>query len=232
MDRRHLLTKIVKKFDPDFKEKWVIYENILKKILEKDGIWIDIGCGKNGEVWEYHDLCGFAAGMDLHSHPERNAAPFFIGKIENLPIKDNSIQLITLRFVVEHLKYIAVSFNELKRILKTNGKILIITPNSFSPFIMVSRIIPHTIKTFLLQKLFKENSEDIFPAYHKFNTPYVMKKPIKNLNLEKLIFIQDVIFSNIFVFFIFLIWFLITKKLKKLEIFKTSIIAIYKKCEN
>ena len=44
---------IIKKNDPTFKHRWVVYKKDLTKLLDKDSIWIDCGCGNNEMVETY-----------------------------------------------------------------------------------------------------------------------------------------------------------------------------------
>ncbi len=223
------LRRIVKYFDPEFKDKWIVYEDVLKNNLSEEIAWIDIGCGKNGNVYELGKFTRCAVGVDVTVHKERYNAPFLLGDIYHLPLKTNSIGLVSLRFVVEHIRDIQACMNEIARVLKDNGKVLIFTSNIYSPYILLPNLVPYGLKKYLIQKILRAEDEDIFPTYHKMNSPRGFKKKVGHLRKIMQVYIQDVYYERIWLFLFLFGWHLLTKKVPFLGPFRTNIIAMYQK---
>lgn len=110
-------------------------KNKLKSVL-------DIGCG-TGRLVAYFQEKGFASyGCDNAAEAitiaRKNARKNSIKKTSaiSLPYKDNSFDLVSAISVIEHLslkdggKMIA----EIRRVLKPNGFVFLVTPNFASPF--------------------------------------------------------------------------------------------------
>ena len=118
--------------------------------------------------------------------------------------------------------------NEVKRILAPGGKVLILTTNLLSPFIFIPKVIlPNKIKMKILSSVFKVKDNDIFPAYHKLNTPGKFYK-LKNFKVKEFIFISDLNYTRKSVFLILLLWHLITK-VSWLQKLRTNILIVLEK---
>ena len=121
--------------------QFVNFLRILKEIKKTDTI-LDVGCGQAElfTVIRTNYFTGNYIGIELNSanvkkckgffrHPEREALLQHDVTL-GLPIKDNSIDLVTCNFLLEHLpkdkSYFV--FEELIRVCKPKGKILITMP--------------------------------------------------------------------------------------------------------
>ena len=78
---------------------------------------LDIGCGNK----KHEDYLGIDIKKDSQAD--------ILGSVEYLPFKDNVISKILLSHVIEHVNDI-ISIKEIHRILKLNGSLHVITPNS------------------------------------------------------------------------------------------------------
>ena len=96
-------------------------------------MWVDIGCGDNSIVEDFGRRANFAVGIDFKTPERRTTAQFICADLRNLPFKSEIADLVTLRFVVEHLQNIPDDFKDIERILKHSGHVLILTTNSWSP---------------------------------------------------------------------------------------------------
>lgn len=101
---------------------------------------LDIGCG-SGQLVKHFRKKGFMAiGLEPASPALRLAAknkshPFIQGSAAKLPLKSNSIDIITNISVIEHLtdQQVDLFLREACRILKPGGIIFLVTPNFGSP---------------------------------------------------------------------------------------------------
>jgi len=177
-------------FDPDFKFRWEYYDQLLLANLNSKTEWLDIGCGYNNDVKQFGDKTSFACGLDIIL-TDQHELPFVQGDIYKLPFKSNSFDFISLRFVVEHIEFPQKAFNEMHRILKPNGRILIMTTNLSSPLIYLPRILPFKLKQFLLEKIFDGHHKDIFPTFHKLNRRSDYQTLTDKFDITQFSYIQD-----------------------------------------
>ena len=145
-----------------------------------------------------------------------------------MPFKSNTVDLVSMRFVMEHIANPEVLFEELYRVLKPGGKLLFSTTNVWSPVIFIPKLIPYSIRKKLILKVFKVQDEDVFPTYHKFNSYRRIRKRFHGLKLVKLTFIQDLNTVNRILFLLFFAWHLITTP-GFVNRLRSNLIAVYEK---
>ncbi|MDC1068888.1 class I SAM-dependent methyltransferase [Candidatus Kapabacteria bacterium] len=224
----NFLSNLLKTLEPNFKPRWDRYNSELVGIITNKTKWVDVGCGQNEWVVEYGSLALEAIGTDVVS--PNNDSTFVLTKANKLPFEDNSIDLISLRFVVEHLQTINEDLNEFARVLKPNGKILILTTNVLNPFIFIAKYIPEKYKTPFLSKVFKVSDNDLFPTTHPLNRPSDFLNLGKHIKLRKIEYISDLNTNNPLMFLAFYLWHLITKP-KFLNKFRTNLLVILDRLE-
>ena len=56
-------------------------------------------------------------------------------------------------------------------------QLIVLTTNIISPIIFIPRLLPKALNRLIL-KIFKVSEEDVFPTYHRFNSPEVLKKGV------------------------------------------------------
>lgn len=95
-------------------------QNVLEPIL-------DVGCGTETSQFLFPDMEWM--GMDIN--PNSNATR--IENIEDTTLPDSSIGTVLCFFVFEHLKDPLKGANQIHRILKTNGLLVLSVPFAFFP---------------------------------------------------------------------------------------------------
>ena len=151
--------------------------------------------------------------------------------LKKLPIKDESVDLITLRFVVEHFENKEPYIGEMERVLRKRGRIIISTTNLLSPLIQIPRILPAMLKTKILSRLFRISESDIFPTYHKLNTPERINSLGENFRVSQFKFLSDLNYTRKWIFIFLLIFHLLTR-IKFLKKLRTNIFVILEKVAN
>jgi len=105
----------------------------LKKIAPSiSGNLLDFGCGSKpySELFvNVSEYIGVDLQNDAHDHTNEDVDIYYDGKI--LPFEDESFQNLLSSEVFEHVPNINDSINEIHRVLKPNGKLLVTTPFSF-----------------------------------------------------------------------------------------------------
>jgi len=99
---------------------------------------LDIGCGPGIHLKEYVLRGADGVGIDISKEmitlakkycPE---AKFEIGNIENLQFKDESFDIVTASFILDHLKDLNKSITGIKRTLNKGGKFIFSVPHPIS----------------------------------------------------------------------------------------------------
>lgn len=192
--------------------------------------WVDIGCGDNAVVADLGNRAEFAVGVDAKIPQQRTTAPFVCANLNHLPLQQGAVDFVTLRFVIEHLKDVPKALLEIERIMKPKGKFVVITTNSWSPFVFLPRILPFRLKKKLLMSLYEVEASTIQRTYHRFNSVPLMRQGIGNLKLIELRLIQDVNYVRRWLFWVNFIWHMLTK-MKPLRYLRTCIFAVYVQSE-
>jgi SAM-dependent methyltransferase len=217
--------RILSRTDPAFIPRWTVYKNTLIRELSPESVWIDVGCGDNGMVRELKGLCRKATGVDLVAPAD--AADFILADIRSLPFPDACADVVTLRFVVEHLEK-REDLAEILRVLKPNGKLLFLTTNRWCPVVFLPQLLPYRLKHYLITKIFNVNDTDVFPTHHQLNTPVRVRRAIPGFTVRSVQFISDLNTHRKSVFLLYLVWHMLTVP-AVLNQFRANIIAQYQK---
>jgi SAM-dependent methyltransferase len=171
------IKRFFQNIDHGYEDRWIIYEQLERKHLRDGVIWVDAGCGgANGEISELGSAARYAVGLDMILPEHTTPAPFILGDVLHLPFKNNSIDLLTLRFVVEHLTEPLSALSEARQVLKKDGVLLFMTTNRLSPYILLPNLFPFSVKNLIIRSIFKVHATDILPTYHRMNTPRTVKR--------------------------------------------------------
>jgi SAM-dependent methyltransferase len=118
---------------------------LIERLVRPGDRVLDAGCG-SGRLFTY-DLRGHAGlivGVDLTSDVAENPnidAPLR-GSLTALPFARETFDLIICKHVLEHLDEPGSAFHELARVLRPQGRLLILTPNRFHYVPLLASILP------------------------------------------------------------------------------------------
>ncbi|MFH1551657.1 MAG: class I SAM-dependent methyltransferase, partial [bacterium] len=123
------------------KTTFPIHREILNKCQKKKGLIVDLGCGTGLDISKMVSNNNFCLGIDISQLAIDKAksrkmenTDFLKSDLENLPLENKSVDIITSFFTFEHLLNPEKVLSEADRILKENGEIFILCPNFSSPF--------------------------------------------------------------------------------------------------
>ena len=123
--RRHILKTLVRKFVlPPVELGNTEIRNL--KIL-------DVGCG-TGENIKFLSQFGDVTGVDISKRAiefckKRGLGNVQLGRAENLPFEDNSLELVTMLDLLEHIKDDLPALKEARRVLKPGRTLLVTVPS-------------------------------------------------------------------------------------------------------
>ncbi len=106
------------------------------KSFKKNGNLLDVGCAF-GTLLRVAQKEGFEPyGIDLNQTAVQRARKFSknvkCGTLENAKYEDSYFDIVVMSDVIEHLHDLHVTIKEINRILKKNGILYIVTPNTNS----------------------------------------------------------------------------------------------------
>jgi SAM-dependent methyltransferase len=92
-----------------------------------------------------------------------------------LPFRAESLDLVTLNNVAEHLEHPREVLAEFARVLAPGGRVIIHTPNIASYAMRIAdlgrRILPKAFVMKMIRYMDFREEEDVFPTYYRLNTP-------------------------------------------------------------
>jgi ubiquinone/menaquinone biosynthesis C-methylase UbiE len=152
-----------------------VYETFVRRYTAPGCRWLDVGCGRGGIVellGEQARLC-VGADLDLASLREHRAPRTrrVVAPIEALPFADESFDLVTCSWVIEHLAEPSRAFAEITRALAAGGHWVFLTPNARNAVTLANRLIHGRLQGWLVRRLYARDEADTFPVRYRANTP-------------------------------------------------------------
>jgi SAM-dependent methyltransferase len=197
--------RFLKRINIKYKFQWEVYYEELERYLRNAKAWVDVGCGNNEGVFLYGGG-RITVGLDLRIHPKLLDRRLIVGNIYHLPFKRESLDAVSARWVLEHIKDINAALGEISRVLKLGGQFVAIAPNVNSLTVLLARIVPKRVKNFLIAKLCDADEGDIFPAFYCFNSTRCIKAGYGCLRCDKLVVHQDVAVNRRWLFVCMLLY--------------------------
>lgn len=156
-----------------------VFKRQVWRLLSPECSLVDIGCGREAVfLRELSRFVQIAYGVDPEI-PETSVEgdiQVIPGSAEALPLRDRSIDIITMVNVAEHLPDPKRAFQECRRVLKPGGSLILTTPSAFHLPIMVGRLLPHRIRQWANAAITGTKYEDTFPAYYRANTARALRR--------------------------------------------------------
>ena len=159
---------------------WADY--VIKRFSPKN--LIDVGCAKGFLVYALRKRGVEAYGADVSEYALANAPPGidkFLFKVdlnhERLPFTNEFFDVVTCIETIEHIKNLRCATNEIHRVLKQNGKVLLTTPHSatITKSIDLTHVNVHHPNSW--SKLFRKNQFDVSIEHvHPLSTLRMLKQ--------------------------------------------------------
>lgn len=174
----------------------LVYRETLNRIITPSTRWLDIGCGHTVfPNWIRDSVpfqkslisrCSYAVGVDpIDTRPHVGGMQKLTYDYATLPFENNNFSLVTANMVAEHVENPDCFLQEISRILRPEGLLVIHTPNLFYPPILVARCLPSSFIKKIAHGLDGRDYDDIFPTYYRLNTGRAFRK-IRDFEVVKL----------------------------------------------
>lgn len=149
------------------------YLRAIHKHLGESTRVLDIGCGYTApDLQGLNRHQGRRVGVDVV--PFRGETPEGIELIQadccDMPIEDESFELVISRSVLEHLDEPSQAFREIARVLVPGGRFVFLTPNRWDYVSISASLIPNSWHPRLVRTLTGRSEDDTFPTRYRANS--------------------------------------------------------------
>jgi ubiquinone/menaquinone biosynthesis C-methylase UbiE len=162
------------------------YIDLIKKHLRAGQRLLDAGCGRYLNFCREFSGTAQVVGIDLEPDLETNnhSNPFGVrGDLSHLPFPSNYFDVVICRYVVEHLHDPIQVFREFARVLRSGGKVVILTPNKYDYVSLIAALTPYRLHRFLVSRVFPVSEDDVFPTLYRANTLRSIREALKKAGL-------------------------------------------------
>ena len=160
-----------------------LYRDAIERHLMPGQKLLDAGCGRYLKFSKELSRTAQVVGIDLEStlETDNRSAPYGIrGDLGRLPFPSNYFDLVISRSVVEHLDDPPKVFREFSRVLRPDGKIVIITPNKYDYVSVIAAWTPYRVHRALVGRIFQVPEDDVFPTRYRANTLSAIEKALRS----------------------------------------------------
>ena len=152
-----------------------VERRLLDEALRPGAVALDAGCGRTTRLRNYRDRIVRLVGVDADDAAGREN-PFVDEFVpadldESLPFGDDSFDLVYANFVVEHLSAPDRCFAEWRRVLRPDGRLVLLTSNRASPLMAVGDMLPPRVRLAIKRRGAGAAERDVYPARYLANTP-------------------------------------------------------------
>ena len=153
------------------------FKGMIEARLKSEYEILDIGASKNSNH-NYKGRVRRVVGVDVSEEVLTNPMldEAYQCSVANMPFEDSRFDLAYADYLFEHLPEPLKAAQEIYRVLKPNGRLIIRTPNLWHYAILISRFTPHRLHIFLRIKLQGKQEEDTFKTYYQCNTQHQIKQ--------------------------------------------------------
>jgi SAM-dependent methyltransferase len=149
------------------------FDGTLAPHVHEETVVLDAGCSRGDPDLPSLNRARRLVGCDLDRPGllgNELATDRVQSALDTLPFRADAFDVVVCKFVVEHLRKPLVTFAEFWRVLRPGGVLAVLTPNRWSPFAVVSSLVPYRLKQMFKSFLFGGYEEDTFPALYRANS--------------------------------------------------------------
>jgi SAM-dependent methyltransferase len=171
--------RLEKKIVPGLGSSQYAYLSALSAFFPRNARWLDVGCGHNifgtwmgTEEREMVARSRAVVGIDLDLDSVRKHATIhdrLLCRLENLPFKAGTFDVVTANMVVEHVEDPAGALNAIYKVLAPSGIFVFHTSNRRNPLIRIATRVPQDLKNRIIKFFENRASEDVYPTWYRFN---------------------------------------------------------------
>ena len=166
---------LMRKYYRGHKNPFDQFTDEARRITHFGDVVFHAGCGADSSIG-FRSLAKLTIGMDYNAWVARNSDldHAMIGDLTYLPLRDESVDLVAARWVMEHLESPRLFLQEVVRILRPGGRLIVLTPNlwNYAPFI--TKIMPFWFQKWFVRNLL-HREPDVFLIFYRANTRHNLR---------------------------------------------------------
>ena len=179
---------LYKKIRTGWNDSVSIYKDLVSKNITKDTVVLEAGCGFSSLFEKEYKRARRVIGVDISRKfldLNKLLNTKIVSDLGSMPkVKDNSIDVIISSWVLEHLKKPAKVFSEFRRVLKTGGRVVFITPNNLNYVVFLNKLVPEAVRKFIVGRMAENLVTDPMKTYYKINSVEKIRRLAKRSGLE------------------------------------------------
>jgi ubiquinone/menaquinone biosynthesis C-methylase UbiE len=160
------------------------YPAVVGGFAKGGGVIVDVGggarCAFAAECLGSHIIAVDISAAELeknHDVSDRKVADV----TREIPVPDNSSDIVSSRYVLEHLRGVDRFAHEAFRVLKPGGVFITLFPNKYAPFSLINRLLPVSVARRVAYALKEQAAEfGIFPAYYENCSPASFRRVLES----------------------------------------------------
>jgi len=154
------------------KHPYNVLNDALSQSVVKGKVVLEQGCGYTAPLLQqYRDRGAELIGVDVVDFEiEESGMQLIKANIEDLPLPDESVDVVFSRSVMEHVGDPGRVFEEVFRVMRPGGKWIFLTANRWDYVSVVSRLVPNKFHGALVHHTEGREEKDVFPTVYKSNS--------------------------------------------------------------
>lgn len=173
LDEQNRYRDLYRSLRPGYEDSVTLYARLVAQYITPQVRVLDAGCGRGGVIELYWERVKQAIGLDadpLSLREHRCLDHLVQGDLARLPFPSACFDLVLCSWLVEHLDTPDTVFQELTRVLRPGGHLVLVTPNAWNYVTVIQRVIPGAFQDWLARKIYGREEKDTFPLAYRANT--------------------------------------------------------------
>ncbi len=194
MNRQEDYREKYRKINCNWEDSLTKYRAIVGGCTDEKTKILDVGCGHGDFMAPVYSRAGEVFGIDADERAlaiNKVIKNKVVGRVESLPFQDNFFDLVVNAWVLEHLENPVPAFKEIYRVLKQNGKVIFLTPNTRNYNVWLIRLIPEKWHDFITRKIYNRQEHDTFPKFYRMNSVKKINEVLAPQGFKKVKLIQN-----------------------------------------
>jgi SAM-dependent methyltransferase len=172
---------------PNFVNAGQQYAAWLADVISVDSTLLDVGCGRDSLAAVPIRQAARSVGIDLVADDLRHNHTVQLPVLANayhLPFRAASFDVIASQWVVEHFPQPVNAFREMARLLRPDGKIILLTTNAHNYVPFLSRLVPEAARKVALRRLLRRPVHESHPTFYRANTGRALSRAAEQAGLR------------------------------------------------